>query len=74
MDGGHLMRKTPMTINVSLEFTQTPSAKGRLLAAYKMLFGETRLGDNPVDRTISHPIMPHVDNPGAVITAPRTHK
>ena len=61
MDEGHLMKKTPMRINVSLEFTQTPNAAGRLLAAYRMLFGATRMGDNPFDRTNSHPIMPHVN-------------
>jgi hypothetical protein len=54
------MKITPTTINACLEFTQTPNASERLLAAYEMLFGEGRPGDNPFDRTISHPIMPHV--------------
>jgi hypothetical protein len=58
----HKMKTTALTINVSFEFSQAPNASGRLLAAYEMLFGETRHGDNPFDRTISHPIMPHVDS------------
>lgn len=69
------MKKTPMTISVSLEFKETPNAAGRLLAAYRMLFGETRLGDNPFDRTSSHPIMPHVDgSEAATNTLQRTQK
>jgi hypothetical protein len=54
------MKATPTTINVCFEFTNASNASGRLLAAYEMLFSGTGLGDNPFDRTISHPIMSHV--------------
>jgi hypothetical protein len=56
------MKTTPTTIKVCFEFTEAANAPGRLFASYEMLFGETLPGDNPFDRTISHPIMPHVQS------------
>ncbi len=51
------------TFSVSFEPTQAPNASERLLSAYEILLGETGLGDNPFDTTISHPIMPHAEHP-----------
>jgi hypothetical protein len=70
------MKTIPTTIKVCFEHAQSPSASERLLAAYEMLFGEARPGDNPFDRTISHPIMPHVRRTDEDHTRaqPRSHK
>lgn len=70
------LNKTPITIDVCLdvclEFSQTPNADERLLRAYDMLFGIMQPGDNSFDRTITHPIMPHVDS-GDLAARPQSH-
>ena len=54
--------KSAQALNVSFEPPQAPDASERLLAAYEMLLDERPVGDNPLDTTNSHPIMPHAEH------------